>query len=66
VPTDEEYEAGIRDAERDLYAAQTADDVRTAWRRYSGLLGHRTLGRLLTGMSAERLLTRREERALGS
>jgi hypothetical protein len=64
VATDGEYEAGIKAAERDLASAQTADDIRAAWRQYSGLLGHRTLGRLLTGMSAERILTRREERAL--
>jgi hypothetical protein len=63
VPTDEEYEAAIMAAEKSLKEAQTAEDIRTVWKTYSSSLGHRTLGRLLTGMSAERILTRREERS---
>jgi hypothetical protein len=63
VTTDEEYEAAIKAAEQELNQAQTADDIRSAWKKYSSSLGHRTLGRLLTGMSSERILTRREERA---
>jgi hypothetical protein len=64
VATDEEYETGIKAAERELAQAQTAEDIRRTWKNYSSLLGHRTLGRLLTGMSSERILTRREERGL--
>lgn len=64
MATDEEYETGIKAAERELAQAQTAEDIRRAWKTYSGLLGHRTLGRLLTGMNSERILTRREERGI--
>jgi len=63
MPTDEEYEAAIKAAEKELAEATTAEDVRRTWKTYSSSLGHRTLGRLLTGMSSERILTRREERA---
>jgi hypothetical protein len=62
VATEEEYEAAIKDAERSLKQAQTADDVRGVWRKHTGSLGHRTLGRLLLGQSADRLLDRRAER----
>ncbi|MGE0688485.1 MAG: hypothetical protein AB7P33_17205 [Dehalococcoidia bacterium] len=62
MATDEEYEVAIKDAERELAEAQTAEDIRNAWKKHSSTLGHRTLGRLLTGMSSERILTRREER----
>lgn len=62
MATDEEYEAAIKEAERELTNAQTAEDIRNTWKKHSSMLGHRTLGRLLTGMSSERILTRREER----
>ena len=62
MATDDEYEAAIKDAERALQQAQTADDVRGVWRKHTGSLGHRTLGRLLLGQSAERLLDRRADR----
>jgi hypothetical protein len=62
MATEEEYEAAIKSAERDLKAARTADDVRGVWRAHTGTLGHRTLGRLLLGQSSERLLDRRAER----
>jgi len=62
MATDEEYEATIKDAEQSLKQAQTADDVREVWRKYTGSLGHRTLGRLLMGQSSERLLDRRTDR----
>lgn len=60
--TEEEYEAAMKAAERDLKQAHTADDVRSVWRTHTGMLGHRTLGRLLLGQSADRLLDRRAER----
>jgi hypothetical protein len=60
--TKPDYEAAALQAERDLRDARTADDVRQVWRRHFGVLGHRTLGRLLLGRSAEELLTRRAER----
>ncbi len=60
--TTEEYETSIKAAEQELKQAKTADEIRETWRRHSGQLGHRTLGRLLLGRSAEELLTRREER----
>ena len=39
-----EYEASLREAKRELAAAASADDVRTAWRKHFGTLGHRALG----------------------
>jgi hypothetical protein len=62
MTTDAEYEEAILDAEQMLKQAQTADDVRGVWRKHTGSLGHRTLGRLLMGQSAERLLDRRTDR----
>jgi hypothetical protein len=61
--TSEEYETAIRAADKGLRDAQTAEDIRRVWRTHVGALGHRTLGRLLTGMNVERILDRREERA---
>ena len=64
MPTDEEYEVAIKAAEKALNEARSAEEIRGTWKTYSTTLGHRTLGRLLTGMSAERILTRREERGI--
>jgi hypothetical protein len=63
VISDGEYESVLRQAERELMTAATADDVRTIWRNHFGTLGHRTLGRLLIGRSAKELATRRSERS---
>jgi hypothetical protein len=57
-----DYELQLRDAEKVLRAARTADDVRNAWKRHIGALGHRTLGRLLLGRSAAELIDTRRER----
>ncbi len=61
--TTPDYEDSLRAAESELRAAQTADDVREAWRKHFGALGHRTLGRLLLGRPASELLERRDRRA---
>ena len=63
MPTEDEYEAALTAADRDLTAASTAEDVRKVWRTHMGTLGHRTLGRLLLGQSLDRLLERRQLRA---
>jgi hypothetical protein len=55
-----DFDAALREAERELREAQTADDVRRLWRKHFGTLGHRSLGRLLLGRSAGELLTRRK------
>ena len=60
MPVGADYELAVREAEKALNAAQTAGDVRNAWKRYMGELGHRTLGRLLLGKSAAELIARRE------
>lgn len=62
MTTQPEYEQTLREAERELGKAQTADDVRRIWRKYFGTLGHRALGRLLVGRSADELLARRGAR----
>ena len=59
----EDYESALREAERAFQQAQTADEIRAAWRAHFGVLGHRTLGRLLLGRSARELLEQRSRRA---
>jgi len=54
-----DFDAALREAERELREAQTADDVRRIWRKHFGTLGHRSLGRLLIGRSASELLAKR-------
>ena len=56
-----DYELALREAEKLFRSATTADDVRNTWRRYNSALGHRTLGRLLVGRSADELLAKRAE-----
>ena len=65
MPTEDEYEAALTAASKDLASASTAEDVRKLWRAHMGTLGHRTLGRLLLGQSLDRILERRQLRALG-
>ena len=60
MPVAVDYDLTLREAEKALAAAQTADDVRNAWRKFNSALGHRTLGRLLTGATASSLLARRD------
>jgi hypothetical protein len=59
----DEYESALREAERDLKEAGTADDVRRIWRKHFGTVGHRALGRLLVGRSADEQLARRAKRS---
>lgn len=61
MPVGVDYELAIREAEKELRAAQTAGDIRNTWKRHVGTLGHRTLGRLLMGRPAAELLERRPE-----
>ena len=58
----DEYESALREAHRELGGAATAEDVRRIWRKHFGVLGHRALGRLLLGRSADELLARRSGR----
>jgi hypothetical protein len=58
MPVAVDYELAIREAEKALKDAQTAGDVRNAWKRHLPTLGHRTLGRLLMGQEAAALLAK--------
>lgn len=60
MPVSVDYDLTIREAEQALNNAQTADHVRTAWRKYNAALGHRTLGRLLMGRPAAELVARQD------
>jgi hypothetical protein len=60
MPVAVDYELTIREAEKALRGAVTADDIRNAWKRYMGVLGHRVLGRLLLGRSAAELLSKHD------
>jgi hypothetical protein len=62
VTTDIEYADALRSAQRGLHGAATADDVRGVWRKHIAVLGHRTMGRLLLGRSADELLAQRNGR----
>lgn len=52
----------LREAARELAEASAAADLRRAWRKHFGALGHSALGRLLVGRSADELLAWRAER----
>jgi hypothetical protein len=62
MPVAADYDLTVREAEKALRAATTADDVRNVWKRHMGVLGHRTLGRLLLGRTAVELIAKRDER----
>ena len=61
----EEAEALLKQAEKELDGAKTADDIRKIWRKYYLQVGHRSLGRLLLGRSAEEIVARRRSRQEG-
>jgi hypothetical protein len=56
-----DYELTLKEAERALRDARSADDVRNTWKRHYAVLGHRALGRLLLGQPAASLIARREK-----
>jgi hypothetical protein len=58
----EETEALLRQAEQELDGAKTADQIRQIWRKYYLQVGHRNLGRLLTGRSVDEIIARRRSR----
>lgn len=59
MPVAVDYDLTIREAEKALRAATTADDVRNAWKKYISI-GHRTLGRLLVGRTAAEIIAKRD------
>ncbi len=63
MTTNAEHESALQEAERELTSAASAQDVRRIWGKHLNTLGHRTLGRLLLGRSADKLLARRAERS---
>jgi hypothetical protein len=58
----EEAEGMLKDAEKELDGAKTADEIRQVWRKYYLKVGHRNLGRLLMGRSADEIIARRRSR----
>ena len=63
MTTNAEHESALREAAQELTSAATAQDVRRTWNKHFSILGHRTLGRLLLGRSADELLDRRAARS---
>jgi hypothetical protein len=63
LPVAVDYQITLREAEKALRNAQSADDVRNTWRKYNSTLGHRTLGRLLLGRSSAELLAKHKPAA---
>lgn len=60
MPVSVDLDLTMRDAEKALRDARSADDIRNAWKKYNATLGHRTLGRLLLGRPAAELIARHE------
>jgi hypothetical protein len=58
----EEAEAMLKDAEKELDGAKTAEEIRQIWRKYYLKVGHRNLGRLLIGRPADEIIARRRSR----
>ena len=56
-----DYEVTLKEAEKALHAAASADDIRNAWKKYNAVLGHRTLGRVLMGRRSTELLQKRDK-----
>jgi hypothetical protein len=42
--------------------AKTAEEIRQIWRKYYLKVGHRNLGRILIGRSADEIIARRRSR----
>ena len=61
MPDVEEQAEALHAAEKELKAATSADEVRAVWRKYYLTTGHRKLGRLLLGRTAEQILASREK-----
>lgn len=61
MPIAVDYDLTIREADKALRSAQTADDIRNIWKKHMGVLGHRTLGRLLLGRSAAEIIAKRDD-----
>ena len=61
MPVAIDYELTLREAEKALRNAESAGDIRNAWKKYMGTLGHRTLGRLLLGRGSAELLARHDD-----
>ena len=58
----EDTEGLLRQAEKELDGAKTADEIRQIWRKYYLQVGHRSLGRLLIGRAADEIIARRRSR----
>jgi hypothetical protein len=61
TPDPEEQAEALHAAEKELKDAKTADDVRTVWRKHYLAVGHRKLGRLLIGRTADQILAGRQK-----
>jgi hypothetical protein len=54
--TNEEYEATVREAESRLNEAKTKEEVSMVWKEFYLSLGHKALGRMLVGKTADDLI----------
>lgn len=61
--TDEEYEVALRAAEEGFKKAKTKEEIAAVWQKHYLTIGHKALGRMLVGKTADDLLERRYERA---
>ncbi len=61
MPEPEEQAEALHAAEKELKSAQTVEDVRTIWRKHYLTVGHRKLGRLLLGRTADQILAGRQK-----
>lgn len=58
-PEQAEFEAELNLAAKALKEAKTAQDIRNVWDAHFGKLGHRALGRLLRGATAESIIAKK-------
>ena len=57
--TAEDFAKEVAEAFEELNACKTKEDVQAFWRKRYGRMGHKALGRLIVGMSAEAVIAKR-------
>lgn len=60
----QEYEKQVKTAKKALDAAKTAEDIRKIWKDNNNL-GHRTLGKLLTGSTSVEKIVEKKAAMVG-
>jgi len=59
ILTNEDFEKEIAQADAEMKACKTAEELAGVWKAHFGRLGHKALGRLLIGMPTEAVVAKR-------